>query len=48
MHEYYQFFYLRKCQPNHMEEVTIWFDKELRITVGDIVVGGGYFSGDLQ
>jgi hypothetical protein len=42
------FFGLRTCQPIHMEEVTVLFDKELRAAVEDIVVGGGPFFGDLQ
>lgn len=28
--------------------IVIWFDKELRRTVEDIVVGGNPFFGDLQ
>jgi len=42
------FFGLRTCQPIHMEEAAILFDKELREAVEDIVVGGGPFFGDLQ
>lgn len=42
------FFGLRTCQPIHMEEVAMVFDKKLREAVEDIVVGGGPFFGDLQ
>jgi len=42
------FFGLRTCQPIHMEEVAMLFDKELREAAEDIVVGGGPFCGDLQ
>ena len=42
------FFGLRTCQPIHMEEATMLFDKELREAVEDIVVDGGPFFGDLQ
>jgi len=42
------FFGLRTCQPIHMEEAAMLFDKELREAVEDIVVGGGPFFGDLQ
>ena len=42
------FFGLRTCQPIHIEEAVILFDKELREAVEDIVVGGGPFFGDLQ
>ncbi|PNY14294.1 auxilin-like protein, partial [Trifolium pratense] len=42
------FFGLRTCQPIHMEQATILFDKELRGVVEDIVVGGGPYFGDLQ
>jgi len=42
------FFCLRTCQPIHMEEAAMLFDKELREAVEDIVVGGGPFFGDLQ
>ncbi|CAK8540549.1 unnamed protein product [Lathyrus sativus] len=34
---------LRMYKPNHMEEATIWFDKELGREVEDIVVGSGPF-----
>lgn len=42
------FFGLRTYQPNHMEEGTIWFDKELRIADEDIVVDRCHFFWDLQ
>jgi hypothetical protein len=42
------FFGLRTCQPVLVEEATMLFDKELRGTVEDIVVGGGPYFGDLQ
>ena len=42
------FFGLRTCQPIHMEEAAMLFDKELREAVEDIVVGGGPFFEDLQ
>ncbi|KAK2455796.1 hypothetical protein QL285_003218 [Trifolium repens] len=42
------FFGLRTCQPVHMEEAAILFDKGLRGAVEDIVVSGGPFFGDLQ
>jgi len=42
------FFGLRTCQPIHMEEATMLFDKELCEAVEDIVVDGGPFFGDLQ
>jgi len=42
------FFGLQTCQPIHMEEAAMLFDKELREAVEDIVVGGGPFFGDLQ
>jgi hypothetical protein len=41
-------FGLRTCQPIHVEEAAMLFDKELRGAVGDIVVGGGPYFGDLQ
>lgn len=31
-----------------MEESSIWFDKEMRRAVEDIMVGGGPFLGDLR
>lgn len=42
------FFGLRTCQTNHMEKPNILFDKELWMTVEDIVVGGCLFFGVLQ
>lgn len=39
------FFGLKACQPNHTEKITIWFDKELRMTIEDIIVGEGHFFG---
>ncbi|KAK2402907.1 hypothetical protein QL285_052393 [Trifolium repens] len=42
------FFGLKTCQPVHMEEAAILFDKGLRGAVEDIVVSGGPFFGDLQ
>ena len=42
------FFGLRTCQPIHMEEAAMLFDKEFREAVDDIVVGGGPFFGDLK
>ncbi|KAK2402696.1 hypothetical protein QL285_052193 [Trifolium repens] len=41
------FFGLRTCQPIHVEDVAILFDKGLRGAVEDIVVGRGPFFGDL-
>jgi hypothetical protein len=41
-------FGLRMCQPIHMEETTILFDKGLRSAVENIMVSGGPFFGDLQ
>jgi hypothetical protein len=41
------FFGLRTCQPIHMEETTMLFDRELHEAVDDILVGGGPFFGDL-
>lgn len=42
------FFGLRTCQPVHMEEATMLFDKELCGAVEDIVVCKGPFFGDLH
>ncbi|PNX70509.1 auxilin-like protein, partial [Trifolium pratense] len=42
------FFDLRTCQPIYMEEAAVLFDKELRVVVENIVVGGDPFFGDLQ
>jgi hypothetical protein len=41
-------FGLRTCQPIHMEEAAMLFDKELHEAIENIVVGGGPFFGDLQ
>ncbi|GKD63469.1 hypothetical protein Tco_1305577 [Tanacetum coccineum] len=45
------FFGLRTCQPVHMEDATLFFDKCLRVSIENIVVCGGPFletySGDL-
>lgn len=40
------FFGLRTCQPSHMEEAALC-DRWLRESIGDIVVCGGPFFGDL-
>jgi len=42
------FFGLRTCQPIHIEEATMLFEKELHGALKDVVVGGGSFFGDLQ
>ncbi|GKC77653.1 putative reverse transcriptase domain-containing protein [Tanacetum coccineum] len=42
------FFGLRTCQPVHMEEAALFFDKGLRWSIENIVVCGGPFFGDLQ
>ncbi|GJU46273.1 putative reverse transcriptase domain-containing protein [Tanacetum coccineum] len=42
------FFGLRTCQPVHMEEAALFFDKDLRGSIENIVVCGGPFFGDLQ
>ncbi|KAI3750270.1 hypothetical protein L2E82_20904 [Cichorium intybus] len=42
------FFGLRTCQPMHMEEAALFFDKGLRGSIEDIVVCGGPFFGDFQ
>jgi hypothetical protein len=42
------FFGLRTCQPIHVEEAAMLFDKELRGAIEDIVVVGGPYFGDLQ
>lgn len=39
-------FSLRTYQSNHMEEASVWFGKELRREVEDIVVGRGPFIRD--
>ncbi|PWA78166.1 reverse transcriptase domain-containing protein [Artemisia annua] len=38
----------RTCQPVHMEEVALLFDKGLRGSIENIVVCGGPYFGDLQ
>ncbi|KAI3721949.1 hypothetical protein L2E82_32969 [Cichorium intybus] len=42
------FFGLRTCQPMHMEEASLFFDKGLRGSIEDIVVCGGPYFGDFQ
>ncbi|GKA93475.1 putative reverse transcriptase domain-containing protein [Tanacetum coccineum] len=42
------FFGLRTCQPVHMEETALFFDKGLRGSINNIVVCGGPFFRDLQ
>ncbi|GJV03634.1 hypothetical protein Tco_1337203 [Tanacetum coccineum] len=42
------FFGLKTCQPIHMEEAALFFDKGLRWSIENIVVCGGPFFGDLQ
>ncbi|GJX40296.1 hypothetical protein Tco_0255286, partial [Tanacetum coccineum] len=42
------FFGLRTCQPVHMEEASLFFNKGLRGLIENIVVYGGPFFGDLQ
>ncbi|KAJ0759599.1 putative exostosin [Helianthus annuus] len=42
------FFGLRTCQPVHMEDAALFFDKGLRETIEELVVCGGPFFGDLQ
>jgi hypothetical protein len=37
----------RTCQPIYLEETVVLFDKELRVAVENIVVGGGPFFVDL-
>jgi hypothetical protein len=41
-------FDLRTCQTIYKEEATILFDKELYVTLEDIMVVGGPFFGDLH
>lgn len=41
------FFRPKDAQLIYMKEASILFDKELRVAVGDIVVSGGSFFGDL-
>ncbi|PWA76277.1 reverse transcriptase domain-containing protein [Artemisia annua] len=38
----------RTCQPVHMEEAALFFDKGLRGSIENIVVCGGPYFGDLQ
>ncbi|GJS24862.1 hypothetical protein Tco_0453494 [Tanacetum coccineum] len=42
------FFGLRTCEPVYMEEAALLFDKGLRLSIEDMVVCGGPFSGDIQ
>ncbi|KAJ0856068.1 putative reverse transcriptase domain, DNA/RNA polymerase superfamily [Helianthus annuus] len=42
------FFGLRTCQPVHMEDAALFFDKDLREAIEELVVCGGPFFGDLQ
>ncbi|GJV93228.1 hypothetical protein Tco_1541041 [Tanacetum coccineum] len=42
------FFGLRTCQPVHIEEAALFFDKGLRGSIENIVVCGGSFFEDLQ
>ncbi|GJY45228.1 putative reverse transcriptase domain-containing protein [Tanacetum coccineum] len=42
------FFGLRTCQPVHMEEAALFFEKGLRGSIENIVVCGGPLFGDLQ
>ncbi|GJZ41300.1 hypothetical protein Tco_0588186 [Tanacetum coccineum] len=42
------FFGLKTCQPVHMEEAALFFDKGLRGSIKNIVVYEGPFFGDLQ
>ena len=42
------FFGLRTCQPVHMEDAALFFDKGLHESIENIVVCGGPFFGDLQ
>ncbi|XP_022031302.1 uncharacterized protein LOC110932259 [Helianthus annuus] len=42
------FFGLRTCQPVHVEDATMFFDKGLREAIEELVVCGGPFFGDLQ
>ncbi|XP_021979967.1 uncharacterized protein LOC110876095 [Helianthus annuus] len=41
------FFGLRTCQPVHMEDAALFFDKGLREAIEELVVCGGPFFGDL-
>ncbi|GJU04921.1 hypothetical protein Tco_1121351 [Tanacetum coccineum] len=42
------FFGLRTCQPVHMDDAALFFDKGLHGSIENIVVCGGPFFGDLQ
>ncbi|GJX05323.1 putative reverse transcriptase domain-containing protein [Tanacetum coccineum] len=42
------FFGLRTCQPVHIEDAALFFDKGLRGSIENIVAYGGPFFGDLQ
>ncbi|KAM0014804.1 putative exostosin [Helianthus debilis subsp. tardiflorus] len=42
------FFGLRTCQPVHMEDAALFFDKGLCEAIEELVVCGGPFFGDLQ
>ena len=42
------FFGLRTCQPIHMNDAALFFDKGLREAIEELVVCGGPFFGDLQ
>ncbi|KAL6502820.1 hypothetical protein OROHE_023988 [Orobanche hederae] len=42
------FFGLRTCQPIHMQEAALFFDRGLRGSIEDIVVCGGPFFGEIQ
>nr|GFA28521.1 hypothetical protein [Tanacetum cinerariifolium] len=42
------FFSLKTCQPVHIEEATLFFDKGLRGSIENIVACGGPFFEDLQ
>ncbi|XP_052620805.1 uncharacterized protein LOC128126746 [Lactuca sativa] len=41
------FFGLRTCQPMHIEDATLFFDKGLHGSIEDMVVCGGPFFGDI-
>nr|GEW26915.1 putative reverse transcriptase domain-containing protein [Tanacetum cinerariifolium] len=45
---YKLFFGLKTCQPVHIEDATLFFEKDLRGSIENIVVCGGPFFGDLQ
>ncbi|KAF5801739.1 hypothetical protein HanXRQr2_Chr06g0251561 [Helianthus annuus] len=42
------FFGLKTCQPVHMKDAALFFDKGLREAIEELVVCGGPFFGDLQ